>query len=302
MVGDRGLMSERSLRARALRAIDRRAFRAADLVVADTAAHAAVLRSAVRHSGGATGRLLRRSRGSPVSTRRALGRRVHRAVRRQAHPAPRGRDDPSRGVRMSRDCVPHRRERPARPSPRRDPGERSSRARGWSTTDFPICTAPRDARSASSARRKGRTRHPEQGLPGSRDGNAARSRATRQPARELLEDGRDALLVPPGNPEALAQAIRRVASDPGLVLEHRRTREDDIRGERVRDGARRTGGESCSSGSSQSSSDAGSRERAGSRGSRARPRRRAGLPIAAREAAGQRCPPDLLARSAARLS
>jgi glycosyltransferase involved in cell wall biosynthesis len=35
-------------------------------------------------------------------------------------------------------------------------------------------------------------------------------------ARELLADGRDALLVPPGNAEALAQAVRRLAVDPGL--------------------------------------------------------------------------------------
>jgi glycosyltransferase involved in cell wall biosynthesis len=35
-------------------------------------------------------------------------------------------------------------------------------------------------------------------------------------ARELLTDGRDALLVPPGSPEALARAVRRLAGDPAL--------------------------------------------------------------------------------------
>jgi glycosyltransferase involved in cell wall biosynthesis len=35
-------------------------------------------------------------------------------------------------------------------------------------------------------------------------------------ARELLEDGRDALLVPPGDPDALAEAVRRLARDPEL--------------------------------------------------------------------------------------
>jgi glycosyltransferase involved in cell wall biosynthesis len=35
-------------------------------------------------------------------------------------------------------------------------------------------------------------------------------------ARELLEHERDALLVPPGNPEALAAAVRRLAADSVL--------------------------------------------------------------------------------------
>lgn len=34
--------------------------------------------------------------------------------------------------------------------------------------------------------------------------------------RELLTDGVDALLVPPGDPDALADALRRLAADPGL--------------------------------------------------------------------------------------
>ena len=36
-------------------------------------------------------------------------------------------------------------------------------------------------------------------------------------ARELLVDGVSALLVPPGDPQALANALRRLAADPGLA-------------------------------------------------------------------------------------
>ena len=46
LVDDRGVVSRRSLRAAALRALDRRAFRGADLVVADTRAHAAYFKGA----------------------------------------------------------------------------------------------------------------------------------------------------------------------------------------------------------------------------------------------------------------
>jgi glycosyltransferase involved in cell wall biosynthesis len=37
-------------------------------------------------------------------------------------------------------------------------------------------------------------------------------------AHELLRDGESALLVPPGDPEALAAAVRRLAREPGLAL------------------------------------------------------------------------------------
>ena len=43
-------------------------------------------------------------------------------------------------------------------------------------------------------------------------------------ARELLADGRDALLVPPGDAAALAQAVRRLAGDPALARADRRRR------------------------------------------------------------------------------
>ena len=36
-------------------------------------------------------------------------------------------------------------------------------------------------------------------------------------SRELLVDGESALLVPPGDPTALAAALRRLAADPGLA-------------------------------------------------------------------------------------
>jgi glycosyltransferase involved in cell wall biosynthesis len=37
-------------------------------------------------------------------------------------------------------------------------------------------------------------------------------------ARELLHDGENALLVPPGDPEALAAALRRLSADPELAV------------------------------------------------------------------------------------
>ncbi|WP_411277972.1 glycosyltransferase [Gaiella sp.] len=49
-------------------------------------------------------------------------------------------------------------------------------------------------------------------------------------ARELLTDGQDAVLVPPGDPRSLAQAVRRLASDPAerarIAAAGRRTYEE----------------------------------------------------------------------------
>jgi hypothetical protein len=80
LVADRGRFRPGSFAARALEAADRRAFRAADVVVADTAAGA---------------RLLRRRRGSVVRTELVPARPIRRALRRQADPAARRRDDPA---------------------------------------------------------------------------------------------------------------------------------------------------------------------------------------------------------------
>jgi glycosyltransferase involved in cell wall biosynthesis len=47
--------------------------------------------------------------------------------------------------------------------------------------------------------------------------------------REVLADGTNALLVPPGDPEALAAAVRRLFDEPGLAERLRRRAFDDVR-------------------------------------------------------------------------
>ena len=61
-------------------------------------------------------------------------------------------------------------------------------------------------------------------------------------ARELLRDGDSALLVPPGDPEALAAAVRRLAGEPELaqrigaagLAAYRSQASEDVLGERWR--------------------------------------------------------------------
>ncbi len=62
-------------------------------------------------------------------------------------------------------------------------------------------------------------------------------------SRELLVDGESALLVPPGDPAALAAAIRRIAADPELARRlsegglavYRERASEDVLGARWRD-------------------------------------------------------------------
>jgi glycosyltransferase involved in cell wall biosynthesis len=46
--------------------------------------------------------------------------------------------------------------------------------------------------------------------------------------REILDDGDNALLVPPEDPEALAAAIRRLLVNPGLADRLRRTAYEQV--------------------------------------------------------------------------
>jgi len=62
-------------------------------------------------------------------------------------------------------------------------------------------------------------------------------------ARELLVDGESALLVPPGDPDALAEALRRIAGDPDLARRiaaggrtaYERNASEDVLGRRWRE-------------------------------------------------------------------
>ena len=224
MVGDRGLVSERSLRARALRAIDRHAFRAADLVVADTAAHAAYFetqfdipaeRLAVCYVG-AEDRLFRPASARPASSPCCSSASSSRST---------GSRRSSRGVRMSRHCVPHRRERPARRGPRQDPGECSSRALGGvrpASRSVPLRgMRARHLRHVG----EGGTRHPEQGLPGARDSNAADHRGHTRRARTARGRARRTprASAEPGSAGRWRYAVS--PRSPRSELEHRSTRE-----------------------------------------------------------------------------
>jgi glycosyltransferase involved in cell wall biosynthesis len=215
MIGDRALVAPRSPKATALRVVDRRAFRGADLVVADTAAQARYFRDRFGLAEdrvaacyvGAEERLFGsdvRSEGSteilfvgkliPLHGVETILSAAELCPEVDFHVIGSGQLD---HVLVSRP-----------PNVRWDP---------WVEYEL----VPDLYRSATCALGIfGRSEKAARVIPN----KAFQALATATPlitadtpaARELLSDGRDALLVPPADPEALAGAIRRVVADAGL--------------------------------------------------------------------------------------
>lgn len=218
MVDDRALVSPGSLRARLLRAVDSHAFRAANLVVADTAAHAAYFGS---RFGIARDRLA-------VCYVGAEDRLFEPGIR----PAGDftvlfvGKLIPLHGVETILAAAALCSEVPFV-------------VVGSGQLDAVLANAPANVRHEPWVEYQ---RLPDLyraagcalGIFGTSDkaarvipNKAFQALATATPLvtsdtsaqRELLENGRDALLVPPGDPGALAAAVRRLASDRGLAAE-----------------------------------------------------------------------------------
>ena len=102
-------------------------------------------RAARRAAARAGCRLLRRRRGAALPA--GLVAEPAAALRREAHPAPRPRDDPRSRAPSARPAPPRRRQRPARAAPGAAPGER-----GVGAVD-PVRAAPgRAARGCVCAR------------------------------------------------------------------------------------------------------------------------------------------------------
>jgi glycosyltransferase involved in cell wall biosynthesis len=218
MVDDRGLVSTGSLRARALRAIDRRAFRTADLVVADTAEHAAYFGARFDISEdrlavcfvGAEDRLFGPGpRPAGEFTALFVGKLIPlHGVETILAAAALCPELPFRVVGSGQlDAVL------ASPPPnvRHEPWVEYERLPD-------LYRAAGCALGIFGTSEKARRVIPNK---------AFQALATATPLitsdtpaqRELLEDGLDALLVPPGDPDALAAAVRRLASDPAFAAE-----------------------------------------------------------------------------------
>src|SRR5712691_3904329 len=214
LVADRGRFSSGGLAARALTAVDRRAFRAADLVVADTAAHAEHL-ARVTGAGrietcfvGAEERLFRPG-WEPGDSFTALfiGKLIPlhglETILAAASLAPELRFRLIGSGQLGRllDDRPANVEHVPWVEYEHLPAElhRASCALGiFGTSGKASRVIPNKAFQAIAC-----------GTPLVTAGTPA--------ARELLRDGESALLVPPGNAEALAAALRRLAADPTLA-------------------------------------------------------------------------------------
>jgi glycosyltransferase involved in cell wall biosynthesis len=217
-VGDRGLVSARSPVAAALRALDRWAFRAADLVVADTHAHAAYFRDAFGLPAdrvavalvGAEDALFRPGE-APAGAGRFhalfVGKLIPlhglETILRAAALAP----DVPFLVAGDGQLAPLLRDRP--PNVEHVPWiayealPDAYRAAGCALGIFG--TGAKAARVIPNK--------VFQALAAARPVITADTPG----ARELLTDEADALLVPPGDPEALAGAVRRLRDDEALA-------------------------------------------------------------------------------------
>jgi glycosyltransferase involved in cell wall biosynthesis len=214
LVGDRRRFRPRSLPARVLETIDRRAFRNADVVVADTAAHAhffaelAGLDEVAVCFVGAEERLFQAGWLPPdrfvaLFVGKLIPLQGVETILAAARAAP---EIPFRVV-GSGQLAPLLRDRPPNVEHvpwveyEELPGE--IRAAGCSlgifgTTEKTERVIPNKAFQALAC-------------------GAPLVTADTPAARELLVDGESALLVPPGDPTALAGAVRRLAADPDLA-------------------------------------------------------------------------------------
>lgn len=216
IVGDRALVTASSLRSRLLRAIDRRAFRGADLVVADTEAHADYFRAQFGLPSNRVAVCLVGAEDSLFT------------------PGPASRE-PFSVVFVGKLIPLH--------------GLETIVAAAALVPDVPFRIVGTGQLDATLASPPANVRHepwvayrrlPELyrsagcalGIFGTSDkaarvipNKAFQALATATPVitsdtaaqRELLENGRDALLVPAGSADALAAAVNRLASDPALA-------------------------------------------------------------------------------------
>jgi glycosyltransferase involved in cell wall biosynthesis len=214
LVADRRRYRPGGLPARALAAVDRRAFRAADLVVADTAAHAAYLASVTGAERievcfvGAEERLFRPGWQRPAAfTALFVGKLIPlhglETILAAARLAPELSFRVVGGGQLERllDARPANVEHVPWVEYEHLPAElhRASCALGiFGTSAKAARVIPNKAFQALAC-------------------GAPLVTADTPAARELLRQGESALLVPPGDAEALAAALRRLAADPALA-------------------------------------------------------------------------------------
>ncbi len=220
LVEDRGVFPAGGARARLLRALDRATFRAADVVLADTAAHAAYLRElgappervAVWHFGV-----------EPEFVTPAVAAAVPRRVLFYGRYLPlHGVDTILRAAARLGDRAdvvligggPERSRMEAL-------GARLGVRVAW-REDMPLAALPGELAAASvvlgvfGAGRKAAMVVPNKVYQAAAAGRALVTRDA--PAlREVLEPGTHCLVCPPADPDALAGAVRRLLDDPALA-------------------------------------------------------------------------------------